>query len=56
MQPKKFLSHLLTISCLLLLTSCYRMPGEDEFSVVPTTNNPSVTNEKPDSFIPGMGY
>lgn len=42
--------------CTLLLTSCYRMPTEDDFSVVPTTNNPAITQEKNTNFIPGMGY
>ncbi|MFI0435656.1 MAG: hypothetical protein ACH350_08045 [Parachlamydiaceae bacterium] len=45
------------ITCLLLcLTSCYRMPNENEFSLVPTTNNPAVTCEKNTSILPGVGY
>ena len=40
----------------LSLCSCYRMPGEDEFSVIPTTNNPAVTKEKPSALMPGIGY
>ena len=48
---------LLSLTSALILTSCYRMPNEDDFSLVPTTNNPAVTNEKPGSFLPGMvGY
>ncbi len=43
-------------SLLLVFTSCYRMPTDDDFSVVPTTNNPAVTLEKNDAFIPGVGY
>lgn len=39
---------------LFLCTSCYRMPTENEYSVVPTTNNPSVTCEK-STFMPGLG-
>lgn len=40
-----------------LLTGCYRMPAEDEYSVVPTTNNPNVTNQKKvDHVLPDMGY
>ncbi len=38
------------------LTSCYRMPNENDFSLVPTTNNPAVTYEKNDSFVPGANY
>lgn len=44
------------VALLSLLSSCYRMPDKDEFSVVPTVNNPSVTHEKHDNFIPGLGY
>lgn len=34
--------------CLLFVTSilcsgCYRMPQEDEVSLIPNTNNPSIT-------------
>lgn len=38
------------------LTSCYRMPTEDDFCVVPATNNPSVTREKPQGPIPQLSY
>lgn len=38
------------------LIGCYRMPTENDFSVVPTTNNPAVTCEKNDSLIPSIGY
>ena len=51
-RPPLYLLAVLTV----VLSSCYRMPAEDEFSVGPTTNNPAVTNERPESFIPGMGY
>jgi hypothetical protein len=47
---------LLAFVSLLLLTGCYTMPSDDEFCVVPTTNNPSVTNAKCDSPIPQLGY
>ncbi len=40
----------------MCLTSCYRMPTENDFSVVPTTNNPALTCEKNNSVIPGIGY
>jgi hypothetical protein len=29
-----------------ILTGCYPMPTEDDYSLIPTTNNPSVTREK----------
>lgn len=38
-----FTALLLILSC----ASCYRMPGENDFSVIPATNNPAVTREKP---------
>ena len=39
-----------------LLLGCYRMPAEDEYSLVPTTNNPAVTYQKNDSLLPGVEY
>lgn len=51
------MNRLIFAACLaLLLTGCYRMPSENEFSLVPTTNNPAVTCEKRSSGIPGLGY
>lgn len=54
----KLLSTPLIVAlCLgVCLTGCYRMPTEDDFSVVPTTNNPAVTCEKSTSILPGSGY
>jgi len=40
---------------LLILSGCYRMPTEDDYSVMPVTNNPHITNEK-QSALPNMGY
>ncbi len=47
---------LFALAALLFLTGCYAMPSNDEFCVVPTTNNPSVTNAKNESPIPQIGY
>lgn len=45
------------IISLASLTSCYRMPREDEYSVTPTTNNPQIhPQKKSNSFLPGVGY
>ena len=55
----KFAFVLFLICLLMNITSCYRMPNENDFSVVPTTNNPAVTCEKSDALLPGlpkMGY
>lgn len=36
------------IACILLcsLNSCYRMPTEDDYSLLPNVNNPDITREK----------
>lgn len=47
---------LLITAALVTLTSCYRMPGEDEFSTIPTTNNPDVTRAKESGPTPTMNY
>lgn len=53
---KSIFIHLVFIGLLSSsLVSCYRMPTEDDFSVVPTTNNPSVTYEKNDGLLSGLG-
>lgn len=41
---------------LLALSSCYRMPGDEDFCTNPATNNPAVTCEKQGSGMPGMSY
>lgn len=41
-MSKKLLLLLIPI----MLTSCYQMPGDDDYCVVPTTNNPCVTGQK----------
>lgn len=55
MTSLKYL-FVLSVCFAACLTSCYRMPGEDEFSVVPTTNNPSVTCEKSTGLMPSVPY
>lgn len=47
---------LLLMMTALLLTSCYRMPGDDDYCLIPATNNPTVTNQKGGSFIPSTSY
>jgi hypothetical protein len=41
---------------LISLVSCYRMPTEEEYSVIPTINNPDVTREKRGLPVPGVKY
>jgi hypothetical protein len=51
---KKTLFYLAAIT---LLASCYRMPGDEDCSLIPTTNNPRVTCEKnSQNFIPSCKY
>lgn len=51
------MQKLLLVSFVLVtLCSCYRMPHEDEYSLVPTVNNPSVTCDKNDCPLPQIGY
>lgn len=43
------------ISIVCFLTACYRMPQDGEVSVVPTTNNPSMTRQG-GGWMPGVEY
>lgn len=49
------LRALLLGSLLVLSSSCYRVPGEEDFSVIPSTNNPDITGSNP-SCIPKVSY
>jgi hypothetical protein len=40
----------------LLLVGCYRMPTEEDYSVVPRTNHPDVIREKPMATTPSVEY
>ena len=46
---------LFVVLCLLFSTGCYRIPQEGEVSVVPTTNNPSITRQG-GGWKPGVEY
>lgn len=39
----------------IVTTGCYRIPGDNDYSVIPTTNNRALTKEKP-SLVPGVKY
>ncbi len=56
----KLLKHyqgiLLATILVSLLTGCYRMPTDDDYSLVPTTNNPSVTRETGGGLVPGGNF
>jgi hypothetical protein len=48
--------YFLALFTLLSLTSCYRMPTEQDYSLVPVTNNPNLVKDKGGSQMPGVGY
>lgn len=48
---KFFLLSILTLAT----TACYRMPTDEDYCVIPTTNNPDVTREKGGN-MPSMNY
>lgn len=55
------MTKFLSISGLILaagvLVSCYRMPSEDDYCVVPTTNNRDITGDtNATAGMPGLGY
>lgn len=47
---------MLTSITAALLAGCYRMPTEDDYSIVPVTNNPDITREKSGNVMPNMKY
>lgn len=53
MKLSSYLTVLVLAMAIISLTSCYRMPTDDDYCIVPTTNNPSVTYEK-SSFLPNF--
>ena len=52
MKMKIFLVITLSASC----CGCYKMPTDDDYSVVPTINNRDVTREKSQGPAPQVGY
>jgi hypothetical protein len=44
------------ILIVFLFSACYRMPEEDEVTVVPNTNNPMLTRQKGPSLAPGADF
>lgn len=53
-QPLKIV--FLFLIATFILSACYRIPNEDDYSVVPSVNNPDLTREKSSGFMPNMGF
>lgn len=53
LQLTKFFGLMTFIA--IFLTSCYRMPTDDDYSLIPLTNNRDFTHEKSEG-LPGVGY
>jgi hypothetical protein len=37
-----------------VLNSCYPMPTDDDYSLLPSTNNPEMTRQRAESAMPQM--
>lgn len=55
-MPSFYQRCLLLIALAISTTACYRMPRDDDYSVIPTTNNRDVTHERRDIFLPNVSY
>lgn len=52
-------NSLLLLTLLACTTACYRMPGEDDYSVIPLTNNPDINGvggAEDSNPVPGLRY
>jgi hypothetical protein len=54
MRATAFLLSALFIAC--AFTACYKMPTEDDCSLVPMTNNPDVTRDRGPGLMPTVNY
>jgi hypothetical protein len=50
--------QLFLLAAIAMMVSCYRMPDDDDCSLIPTTNNPDVTGDAGSSplQLPGGGF
>lgn len=46
---------LLFMGC-ALLAGCYRMPTDEDFCVIPTTNHPDIVHDQNTSLAPNLKY
>lgn len=52
----KLLTRMIFFSLISMsLWGCYRMPTDDDYSLIPMTNNRDFTKEKAEA-LPGMSY
>jgi hypothetical protein len=53
-----FKAFILAILMMLMMVSCvYRMPSDEDYSTVPTTNNPGIIRGSAEpSLMPGVKY
>lgn len=54
-----FRTLLIAFPFLTCTTACYRMPADDEFSVIPLTNNPDINGvggAEDNNPVPGLTY
>lgn len=57
MPQQSIINRLIYMAAFLaLLAGCYRMPTDQDFSVIPTTNNPDITGDKRMPPLPGVKY
>lgn len=53
---KSFLCFLVAVTTLSAFTGCYHMPTDEDYSLVPSTNNPQLTRQRQDSTTPKVSY
>ncbi len=47
---------LFVAACVILMNGCYPMPHEEQYSTIPTTNNPDVVGSHSSGLLPGGGF
>lgn len=56
-NTKQIAAKLVVLGCIVsLLSACYPMPAEGEYSAIPTTNNPDVVGSHNSGLLPGGGF
>lgn len=57
MPQHSIISRFFYLAALLMpLAGCYRFPTDQDYSVIPTTNNPEITGDKRMPPLPGVKY